>query len=286
MVSPHDHVVMNHQNQTRTNGIWGHVRYNYNFSCEIFLYFTIYTIRQSDNYNQNWLDLACSILASLLEMALGFSITKSLCLSQSTLHNLIAILQLLRSRLNAISKDWIPINSNIILRKNYINRSDAHNAPGWCVLLWSEGSLAPASKRDQLIEATLSHRQIHTLGTTSTLKRLTIINFQQLQSRSLYISLVLPVRCSMFKYTKGQHSVVEARAAGSRRAARPTASASGPPTSTGSLSTRRSSGGSSVGWRGLCPGHEVQRHRPSGCWARTPPCRCPLLTGVSPLRRW
>jgi hypothetical protein len=28
MVSPIDHVVMNHQNQTRTNGIWGRVRYN------------------------------------------------------------------------------------------------------------------------------------------------------------------------------------------------------------------------------------------------------------------
>jgi hypothetical protein len=28
MVSPVDHVVMRHQNQTRTNGIWGHVRYN------------------------------------------------------------------------------------------------------------------------------------------------------------------------------------------------------------------------------------------------------------------
>jgi hypothetical protein len=27
MVSPIDHVFMNHQNQTRTNGIWGHVRY-------------------------------------------------------------------------------------------------------------------------------------------------------------------------------------------------------------------------------------------------------------------
>jgi hypothetical protein len=27
MVSPNDHVVMNHQNHTRTNGIWGHVRY-------------------------------------------------------------------------------------------------------------------------------------------------------------------------------------------------------------------------------------------------------------------
>jgi hypothetical protein len=27
MVSPIDHVVMNHQNQTRTNDIWGHVRY-------------------------------------------------------------------------------------------------------------------------------------------------------------------------------------------------------------------------------------------------------------------
>jgi hypothetical protein len=27
MVSPNYHVVMNHQNQTRTNGIWGHVRY-------------------------------------------------------------------------------------------------------------------------------------------------------------------------------------------------------------------------------------------------------------------
>jgi hypothetical protein len=26
-VSPIDHVTMNHQNQTRTNGIWGHVRY-------------------------------------------------------------------------------------------------------------------------------------------------------------------------------------------------------------------------------------------------------------------
>jgi hypothetical protein len=29
MVSPNDHVIMNHQNQTRTNGIWGHVRYKY-----------------------------------------------------------------------------------------------------------------------------------------------------------------------------------------------------------------------------------------------------------------
>jgi hypothetical protein len=28
MVSPNDHVVMNHQTQTRTIGIWGHVRYN------------------------------------------------------------------------------------------------------------------------------------------------------------------------------------------------------------------------------------------------------------------
>jgi hypothetical protein len=28
MVSPIDHVVMNHQNQTRTNVKWGHVRYN------------------------------------------------------------------------------------------------------------------------------------------------------------------------------------------------------------------------------------------------------------------
>jgi hypothetical protein len=27
MVSPIDHVVMNHQNQTRTNDIWGYVRY-------------------------------------------------------------------------------------------------------------------------------------------------------------------------------------------------------------------------------------------------------------------
>jgi hypothetical protein len=27
VVSPIDHVVMNHQNQTRTNGKWGHVRY-------------------------------------------------------------------------------------------------------------------------------------------------------------------------------------------------------------------------------------------------------------------
>jgi hypothetical protein len=27
MVSSIDHVVMNHQNQTRTNGIWCHVRY-------------------------------------------------------------------------------------------------------------------------------------------------------------------------------------------------------------------------------------------------------------------
>jgi hypothetical protein len=27
MFSLNDHVVMNHQNQTRTNGIWGHVRY-------------------------------------------------------------------------------------------------------------------------------------------------------------------------------------------------------------------------------------------------------------------
>jgi hypothetical protein len=29
MVSPNNHVVMNHQNQTRTNGLWGHVRYSY-----------------------------------------------------------------------------------------------------------------------------------------------------------------------------------------------------------------------------------------------------------------
>jgi hypothetical protein len=28
IVSPIDYVVMNHQNQTRTNGIWGHVLYN------------------------------------------------------------------------------------------------------------------------------------------------------------------------------------------------------------------------------------------------------------------
>jgi hypothetical protein len=28
VISPVDHVVMNHQNQNRTNGIWGHVRYN------------------------------------------------------------------------------------------------------------------------------------------------------------------------------------------------------------------------------------------------------------------
>jgi hypothetical protein len=28
VVSPIDHVVMNHQNRTRTNGKWGHVRYN------------------------------------------------------------------------------------------------------------------------------------------------------------------------------------------------------------------------------------------------------------------
>jgi hypothetical protein len=27
MISYIDHVVMNHQNQTQTNGIWGHVRY-------------------------------------------------------------------------------------------------------------------------------------------------------------------------------------------------------------------------------------------------------------------
>jgi hypothetical protein len=29
-VSPINHVVMNHQNQTRINGIWGHVRYSNN----------------------------------------------------------------------------------------------------------------------------------------------------------------------------------------------------------------------------------------------------------------
>jgi hypothetical protein len=27
MVSPNDHVVMNHEDQTRTNDVWGHVRY-------------------------------------------------------------------------------------------------------------------------------------------------------------------------------------------------------------------------------------------------------------------
>jgi hypothetical protein len=27
-VGPNDHVIMNHQNQTWTNGIWGHIRYN------------------------------------------------------------------------------------------------------------------------------------------------------------------------------------------------------------------------------------------------------------------
>jgi hypothetical protein len=37
LVSPIDHVVMNHQNHTRTNGIWGHVHYmdlNKSFSFE------------------------------------------------------------------------------------------------------------------------------------------------------------------------------------------------------------------------------------------------------------
>jgi hypothetical protein len=29
VVSPIDHVVMNHQNQTRTNGKWSHVRYRF-----------------------------------------------------------------------------------------------------------------------------------------------------------------------------------------------------------------------------------------------------------------
>jgi hypothetical protein len=29
MVSRIDHVVMNHQNQTRNNGKWGHIRYSY-----------------------------------------------------------------------------------------------------------------------------------------------------------------------------------------------------------------------------------------------------------------
>jgi hypothetical protein len=39
MVSPNDHVVMNHQNQTRTNGIWGHVRYKIKlFSCKNFMH--------------------------------------------------------------------------------------------------------------------------------------------------------------------------------------------------------------------------------------------------------
>jgi hypothetical protein len=35
MVSPIDHVVMNHQNQTRTNGKWGHVRYNLPLFCDL-----------------------------------------------------------------------------------------------------------------------------------------------------------------------------------------------------------------------------------------------------------
>jgi hypothetical protein len=35
MVSLIDHVVMNHQNHTRTNGIWGHVRYNKYFAHKI-----------------------------------------------------------------------------------------------------------------------------------------------------------------------------------------------------------------------------------------------------------
>jgi hypothetical protein len=42
VVSPIDHVVMNHQNQTRTNGKWGHVHYNVmdiviHMSCLCFL---------------------------------------------------------------------------------------------------------------------------------------------------------------------------------------------------------------------------------------------------------
>jgi hypothetical protein len=33
MVSPIDHLVMNHQNQTGTNGKWGHVRYSLVHPC-------------------------------------------------------------------------------------------------------------------------------------------------------------------------------------------------------------------------------------------------------------
>jgi hypothetical protein len=40
MVSTIDHVVMNHQNQTRTNGIWGHVRYN-RTHCRTFILISI-----------------------------------------------------------------------------------------------------------------------------------------------------------------------------------------------------------------------------------------------------
>jgi hypothetical protein len=35
IVSPIDHVVMNHQNHTRTNGIWGHVRYSLPLFCDL-----------------------------------------------------------------------------------------------------------------------------------------------------------------------------------------------------------------------------------------------------------
>jgi hypothetical protein len=35
MVSPIDHVLMNYQNQTRTNGIWGHVCYNLPLFCDL-----------------------------------------------------------------------------------------------------------------------------------------------------------------------------------------------------------------------------------------------------------
>jgi hypothetical protein len=49
MVSPIDHVVMNHQNQTWTNGKWGHVRYN------LPLFVDLWQHKQSKhNFCKNW----------------------------------------------------------------------------------------------------------------------------------------------------------------------------------------------------------------------------------------
>jgi hypothetical protein len=58
MVSPIDHVVMNHQNQTRTNGKWGHVRYSYAGTNQdlslVIIPLTTFSLALWYSFNQPW----------------------------------------------------------------------------------------------------------------------------------------------------------------------------------------------------------------------------------------